>query len=71
MRKSIERKSIYAKCSRSREMLCFFSIIYVSVRSKNRFVKMAGAEVAAQSNQEKLHSIIVQSIFLSQNGTPI
>ena len=38
-----------------------------SAGSKSRLAKAAGAEVAAQSRQEKLHAAVGQSTFLSQN----
>ena len=48
-------------------MLCF-SMICVSAGSKSRFAKAAGAEVAAQSRQEKLHAAVARSAFSSQNA---
>ena len=39
------------KCSENNESLFFFSIIFMSVGSKNRLVQVAGTEVAAQSRQ--------------------
>ena len=39
-----------------------------SAGSKSRLAKAAGAEVAAQSRQEKLHdAAVARSIFSSQN----
>ena len=42
---------------------CVFLMICVSVGSKSRFAQAAGAEVAAQSRQEKLHAAVVPSRF--------
>ena len=42
-------------------------MICVSAGSKSRLAKAAGAEVAAQSRQEKLHTAVARSTFLSQN----
>ena len=44
-----------------------FSMVCVSAGSKSRLAKAAGAEVAAQSRQEKLHAAVAQSTFSSQN----
>ena len=41
-------------------MLCFS---VVSAGSKRRLAKAAGAEVAAQSRQEKLHAAVARSTF--------
>ena len=38
-----------------------------SAGSKSRLAKTAGAEVAAQSRQEKLHAAVARSAFLTQN----
>ena len=48
-------------------MLCF-SMVCVSAGSKSRHGKAAGAEVAAQSRQEKLHAAVARSTFASQNA---
>ena len=42
---------------------CIFSVLYVSVGSKSRLAKAAGAEVAAQSRQEILHAAVARSRF--------
>ena len=42
---------------------CVFSMICVSAGSKSRLAKAAGAEVAAQSRQEKLHAAVARSTF--------
>ena len=70
---SEERRYNCAKVRRKethmREMLgksrnvVFFSMIYVSVGSKSRFAKAAGAEVPVQSRQEILHAAVARSKF--------
>ena len=42
-------------------------MICVSAGSESRLAKAAGAEVAAQSRQEKLHAAVARSAFSSQN----
>ena len=48
-------------------MLCFFNDLWVGWVEKYRLAKAAGAEVAAQSRQEKLHAAVARSAFSSQN----
>ena len=48
-------------------MLCFFNDVCVSAGSKSRLGKAAGAEVAAQSRQEKWHAAVARRAFSSQN----
>ena len=43
-------------------------MICVSAGSKSRLAKAAGAEVAAQSRQEKLHAALVRSTISSKNA---
>ena len=43
-------------------------MICVSAGSKSRLAKAAGAEVAAQSRQEKRHAAVARSTFASQNA---
>ena len=47
-------------------MLCF-SMICGSAASKNNLVKAAGAEVAVELGNEKLHAAVARSTFQSQN----
>ena len=47
-------------------MLCF-SMICGSAGSKSNLVKAAGAEVAFQLGNEKLHAAVARSTFASQN----
>ena len=48
-------------------MLCF-SMFCVSAGSKSNLAKAAGAEVALQRTQEKLHAAVARSTFASQNA---
>ena len=48
-------------------MLCF-SMFCVSAGSKSNLAKAAGAEVALQRTQEKLHAAVARSTFSSQNA---
>ena len=47
-------------------MLCF-SMLYVSAGSKSNLAKAAGAEVAFQLGNEKLHAAVARNTFSSQN----
>ena len=47
-------------------MLCF-SMICGSAGSKSNLGKAAGAEVAVERRNEKLHSAVARSTFQSQN----
>ena len=47
-------------------MLCF-SMICGSAGSKSNLVKAAGAEVAVELGNEKLHTAVARSAFQSQN----
>ena len=42
-------------------------MVCASAGSKSRLAKAAGAEVAAQSRQEKLHAAVARSTFSSNN----
>ena len=44
-------------------MLCFSEDLCVSAGSKSRLAKAAGAEVVAQSRQEKWHAAVARSTF--------
>ena len=46
---------------------CVFAMICVSRGSKSRLAKAAGAEPAGQMRDEKLHAVVAQSTFRSQN----
>ena len=45
-----------------------FSMFCVSAGSKSNLAKAAGAEVALQRTQEKLHAVVARSTFSSQNA---
>ena len=47
---------------------CVFSMFCVSAGSKSNLSKAAGAEVALQRTQEKLHAAVARSTFWSQNA---
>ena len=49
-------------------MLCF-SMICVSAGSKSNLVKAAGAEVAVELGNGKLHAAVARSTFSSQKCT--
>ena len=46
---------------------CVFPMICGSGGSKSRLAKAAGAEPAGQMRDEKVHAVVVRSIFPSQN----
>ena len=60
---SLERRYTRAKCLESHE-----SMIRSSGESKSRLAKAAGAELAAQHNNEKFHAAVARSTFSSQNA---
>ena len=66
-RKSEETRYTRAKCAESRETLRFCNVMCGSAGSKSRLAKGAGAEVAVQRRNEKLHSAVARSTFASQN----
>ena len=45
----------------------FFPMICGSRESKSRLAKAAGAEPSGQLRDEKLHAVVAQSTFRSQN----
>ena len=61
-RKSEERR---CRCAKGREVVthCVFPVFCGSGGSKGRLAKAAGAEVAAQMRDEKLHAIVARSTF--------
>ena len=60
---SLERRYTRTKCLESHE-----SMIRSSGESKSRLAKAAGAELAAQHNNEKFHAAVARSTFSSQNA---
>ena len=67
-RESLTRKKIQApeKVGKSRNIV-FFPMICGCGGSKSRLVKTAGAELAGHMKDEKLHAVVAQSIFRSEN----
>ena len=65
-RMSEERRSTRANV-RQVANRCVFAVVCRSAGSKSTLAKAAGAEVAAQSRQEKLHAAMARSTFASQN----
>ena len=57
-RKSEESSCRCAKRQESRETLCFSSVLW-----KGRLAKAAGAEVAAQRRDKKVHAVVARSTF--------
>ena len=47
---------------------CIFPMIWGSGRSKSRLTKAASAELSGQMRDEKLHAVVDQSTFPSQNA---
>ena len=67
-RESLRRKTIQAreKVGKSQNTV-FFRMICGSGRSKSRLAEAAGAERAGQMRDEKLHAVVAQSTFRSEN----
>ena len=59
---SEERRS---RCAKGRKD-CAFPMICGSGGSKSRLAKAAGAELAGQMRDEKLHAVVARSTFRSQ-----
>ena len=55
------------KVGKSRKTDCIFPMICGSGGSKNRLAKAAGADLAGQMRDEKVHVVVVRNIFLNQN----
>ena len=68
LRESQKKEDPPARNVREVAKCCAFSMICGSAGSKSRLAKAAGAEVAAQSRQEKLHAAVARSTFASQNA---
>ena len=49
------------------QITVFFSMICGSGGSKSRLAKAAGAEPSGRMRNEKLHGVVTQSTFASQN----
>ena len=65
-RRAEERKS-QKKEDPGAPKLCVFPMICGSRGSKSRLAKAAGAKPAGQMRDEKLHAVVEQSTFASQN----
>ena len=63
LRESQKKEDPPARNVRKVAKCCVFPRICVSAGSKRRLAKAVGAEVAAQSRQEKLHAAVVRSTF--------
>ena len=67
LRESQKKEDTPARNVRKVAKCCVFPRICVSAGSKSRLAKAAGAEVAAQSRQEKWHAAVARSAFATQN----
>ena len=63
MRESQSKEDPHARNVRQVANRCVFSMMCGSAGSNSRLAKAAGAEVAAQSRQEKLHAAVTRSAF--------
>ena len=66
-RKSQKKEDADARKGRKVAKHCVFPMIWGSGESKSRLAKAAGAEPAGQMRDEKLHAVVAQSTFPSQN----
>ena len=60
---SQKREDVGARKGRKVAKHCVFSMSCGSGGSKNRLAKAAGAEVAGQIRDEKLHAVVARSTF--------
>ena len=60
---SQKREDAGARKGRKVVKHCVFPMFCGSGRSKSRLAKAAGAEVAGQMRDEKLHAVVARSIF--------
>ena len=58
-----EKMQVREKVGKSRNTV-FFPVFCGSGGSKSRLAKAAGAEVAGQMRDEKLHAVVARSTFL-------
>ena len=72
-RKSQKKEDADARKGRKVAKHCVFPMICDSGGSKSRLAKAAGAEPACQMRDKKLHAVVAQSTFSSQNvqNTPL
>ena len=66
-RKSQRKEDAGARKSRKLAIQCVFPMISGSGGSKSRLAKAAGSEPSGQMRDEKLHAVVAQSTFPSQN----
>ena len=66
-RKSQKKEDADARKGRKVAKHCVFPIIWGSGGSKSRLAKAAGAELAGQMRDEKVHAVVARSTFASQN----
>ena len=67
-RKSQKKEDADARKGRKVAKHCVFSMICGSGGSKSRLAKAAGAEPSGQMRDEKLHAVVAQSTFGSENA---
>ena len=63
MEKNGQREDAGARKGRKVAKHCVFPMCCGSAGSKNRLAKAAGAEVAGQMRNEKLHAVVARSTF--------
>ena len=66
-RESQKKEDAGARKGRKVAIHCVFPMICGSRESKSRLAKAAGAEPSGQLRDEKLHAVVAQSTFRSQN----
>ena len=66
-RKDQKKEEVDARKDRKVAIHCVFPMICGSGESKSRLAKAAGAELAGQMRDEKLHAVVARSTFPSQN----
>ena len=66
-KKSKKKEDAGARKGRKVAKHCVFPMIWGSGGSKSQLAKAAGAEPAGQMRDEKLHAVVAQSTFRSQN----
>ena len=68
MRESQKEEDARARNVRKIANRCVFSMICAAAGSKSRLAKEAGAQVAVQRRNEKLHAVVARSTFQTQNA---
>ena len=66
-RERVRRKKMQTREKVEKSRLTVFPMICGSGGSKSRLAKAAGAELAGQMRDEKLHAVVARSTFPSQN----